>query len=54
MVMLTGDSRAVAQEVARELAIDTVYAEVLPEDQGEDDRGAAAPGEACGNGWRWR
>jgi len=29
--MLTGDSRAVAESVARELGIDTVHAEVLPE-----------------------
>lgn len=33
VVMLTGDSRAVAEAVARELAIDTVFAEVLPEDK---------------------
>jgi Cu2+-exporting ATPase len=30
VVMLTGDSRAVADAVARELSIDTVFAEVLP------------------------
>jgi P-type Cu2+ transporter len=33
VVMLTGDSRAVAEAVARELSIDTVFAEVLPEDK---------------------
>jgi Cu2+-exporting ATPase len=33
VVMLTGDSRAVAEAVAAELGIDTVYAEVLPEDK---------------------
>ncbi len=32
-VMLTGDARPVAQAVAQELGIDTVYAEVLPEDK---------------------
>ena len=31
VVMLTGDSRAVADAVARELGIDTVFAEVLPD-----------------------
>jgi P-type Cu2+ transporter len=33
VVMLTGDSQAVADSVARELAIDTVFAEVLPGDK---------------------
>jgi len=31
VAMLTGDSSAVAQAVARELAIDTVFAQVLPD-----------------------
>ena len=31
VVMLTGDARAVADAVARDLGIDTVYAQVLPE-----------------------
>jgi Cu2+-exporting ATPase len=33
VVMLTGDSRAVADAVARELEIDTVFAQVLPEEK---------------------
>ncbi|MBB5014967.1 heavy metal translocating P-type ATPase [Rehaibacterium terrae] len=33
VAMLTGDARAVADSVARELRIDTVFAEVLPEDK---------------------
>ncbi|MFN3842525.1 MAG: heavy metal translocating P-type ATPase [Rehaibacterium terrae] len=33
VAMLTGDARAVADSVARELRIDTVLAEVLPEDK---------------------
>ena len=32
-VMLTGDNRAVAEAVARELGIDEVYSELLPEDK---------------------
>ena len=33
VAMLTGDSKAVAGSVAKELGIDTVFAEVLPEDK---------------------
>ena len=33
VAMLTGDARAVAESVARELGIDKVFAEVLPEDK---------------------
>ena len=33
VAMLTGDARAVAEAVAHELEIDTVFAEVLPEDK---------------------
>ncbi len=33
VAMLTGDAQAVADAVARELGIDTVFAEVLPEDK---------------------
>ena len=35
VVMLTGDSRAVADAVAKELGIDTVFAQVLPEQKSE-------------------
>ncbi len=35
IVMLTGDSRATADAVARKLAIDEVYASVLPDQKGE-------------------
>jgi Cu2+-exporting ATPase len=31
VIMMTGDARAVAQSVAQDLAIDTVFAEVLPD-----------------------
>ncbi|MBN1995150.1 MAG: copper-translocating P-type ATPase [Anaerolineae bacterium] len=35
VAMLTGDSEAVAEAVAKELAIDTYFAQVLPEDKDE-------------------
>jgi Cu2+-exporting ATPase len=35
VVMVTGDSRAVAESVARELSIDTVFSQVLPEQKVE-------------------
>src|SRR5690606_26618772 len=38
VVMLTGDARAVADAVARELGIDTVFAEVLPDQKVEKIR----------------
>jgi P-type Cu2+ transporter len=38
VVMLTGDARAVADAVAAELGIDTVFAEVLPEEKADKVR----------------
>lgn len=35
VAMLTGDSRAVADTVARELGIDTIFAQVLPEEKAQ-------------------
>ena len=35
IVMLTGDSKAVAQEVARSMDIDSYHAEILPEDKSD-------------------
>ncbi|MFJ5024767.1 heavy metal translocating P-type ATPase [Streptomyces goshikiensis] len=43
-VLLTGDNRAVAEAVAREVGIDEVIAEVLPQDKVEVVRGLQARG----------
>ncbi len=40
VVMLTGDAKAVANAVATDLGIDTVFAEVLPGDKVGQDQGA--------------
>lgn len=45
VVMLTGDARPVAEAVAAELGIDTVLAEVLPEDKVERIRALRAQGK---------
>ncbi len=45
VAMLTGDSQAVADAVARELEIDTVFAEVLPEDKAEKVKELQAQGK---------
>ena len=45
VVMMTGDSRAVADAVAKELGIDTVFAEVLPEDKARMIRQLQAQGK---------
>ncbi len=45
VVMLTGDSRAVADAVAKELGIDVVFAEVLPEDKARKIRELQAQGK---------
>ena len=37
VVMLTGDIRAVADAVGRDLGIDTVFAQVLPEEKSCQD-----------------
>ena len=48
VAMLTGDSRAVADSVARELGIDTVFAEVLPEQKVEKIDALKAEGRQVG------
>ena len=45
VAMLTGDARAVATAVAEELGIDTVFAEVLPEDKASKVRELQAQGK---------
>ena len=45
VAMLTGDSRAVAESVARELDIDTVFAEVLPEEKASKVKELQAEGK---------
>ncbi len=44
IVMATGDNRATAEAVARQLGIDTVHAEVLPEDKSRIVRELKAAG----------
>jgi P-type Cu2+ transporter len=45
VAMLTGDSEAVANAVAKELGIDTVFAQVLPEDKAEKIKALQADGK---------
>lgn len=45
VAMLTGDAHSVADAVARELGIDTVFAEVLPEDKASKVRELQAQGK---------
>src|SRR5690606_11825155 len=45
VVMLTGDARPVAEAVARELGIDTVFAQVLPEQKVDRIRELQAQGK---------
>ena len=45
VVMLTGDAKSVADAVARELGIDTVFAQVLPEDKAAKIRELQAQGK---------
>ena len=45
VVMLTGDARAVAEGVAAELGIDTVFAQVLPEDKADKIQELQAQGK---------
>ena len=44
VVMMTGDNRRTAESVAREVGVDAVYAEVLPEDKAAFIRRAKAEG----------
>ena len=45
VVMITGDARKVAEAVAKDLRIDTVFAEVLPEEKAEKVRALQAGGK---------
>ncbi|MGM0668220.1 MAG: heavy metal translocating P-type ATPase [Gemmatimonadota bacterium] len=45
VVMLTGDARAVAEAVAEELGIDTVFAEVLPDEKADKVKELQAQGK---------
>ena len=45
VVMLTGDARAVAEAVAKDLGIDTVFAEVLPEQKADKIKELQAQGK---------
>ena len=45
VVMMTGDSKAVADAVAKDLGIDTVFAQVLPEDKAKHIAGLQAQGK---------
>ncbi len=40
VVMVTGDSREVAEEIAKQIGLDDFYAELLPRGQGEGHRGS--------------
>jgi P-type Cu+ transporter len=48
VVMITGDNRATADAVAREVGIDEVFAEVLPQDKAERVAELQARGEVVG------
>jgi P-type Cu2+ transporter len=45
VIMITGDTRAVANAVAAELGIDAVFAEILPEDKAEKIKEVQAQGK---------
>jgi P-type Cu2+ transporter len=45
VVMLTGDTRAVAESVAREIGIDSTYAQVLPEEKATTIKALQAKGK---------
>ena len=50
VIMMTGDARAVADAVAEDLGIDTVFAEVLPEQKASKIQERAGAGQACRDG----
>jgi P-type Cu2+ transporter len=52
VAMLTSDSQALADSVARELGIDTMFAQVLPEDKAEKIEELQAQGNRVATGDR--
>ena len=53
VAMLTGDSQHVAEAVAHELGIDTIFAEVFARTQRPKSGEATAAGQESGDGRRW-
>ena len=51
VVMLTGDAKPVADAVAAELGIDTVFAEVPPEGKAAKIEELQKQGKRVGDGW---
>ena len=49
--MLTGDAKAVAEQVAQELGVDEVYSELLPADKVHPGRAAAAARKRRRRSW---
>ena len=53
VIMLTGDNTSSAKTIADKVGIETVIANVKPDEKADQIKALQNEGKQCHNGWRW-